>query len=133
MRTSPVPETKVCSASRPDFGWTLTCLVSSVLTYGRPLAPTAAIRFHFAAPELNGLGVTTWTPGLTRSSHVLMFLGLPLRTTKLTTDVETHLFSAPSETRPALTRRSRSGSSEKATTSAFWPASTARLWSPDAP
>src|SRR5438552_629185 len=34
---------------------------------------------------------------------------------------------------PAWTSRVMSGSSENSTTSAFWPAVTARLWSPDAP
>ncbi len=42
-----------------------------------------------APPELNGFGNTTCTPGLTRSSHVLMCFGLPLRSTKTTTDLET--------------------------------------------
>jgi hypothetical protein len=93
--------------------------------------------FHFAAPEVNGFGVRTLTPGLSRSSHVLMFLGLPLRTTKVTTDVVTRPLFGPafqsSATRPAFTSRVMSGSVENVTTSAFWPASTARLWSPDAP
>ncbi len=41
--------------------------------------------FHFAEPELNGFGVTTWTPGLIRSAQLLMCFGLPLRTAKTTT------------------------------------------------
>ena len=41
--------------------------------------------FHFAEPELNGFGVTTWTPGLTRSAQPLMCFGLPFRTAKTTT------------------------------------------------
>ena len=41
--------------------------------------------FHFAEPELNGFGVTTWTPGLIRSAQPLMCFGLPLRTAKTTT------------------------------------------------
>ena len=41
--------------------------------------------FHFAEPELNGFGVITCTPGLTRSAQLLMCLGLPLRTAKTTT------------------------------------------------
>ena len=41
--------------------------------------------FHFAEPELNGFGVTTWTPGLIRSSQPLMCFGLPSRTAKTTT------------------------------------------------
>ena len=42
--------------------------------------------FHLAPPEVNGLGSMTSTPGLTRSSQVLMFLGLPLRTMNTTTE-----------------------------------------------
>ena len=42
--------------------------------------------FQRAAPEENGLGVMTSTPGLVRSSKVLMFFGLPLRTTRATTE-----------------------------------------------
>jgi hypothetical protein len=66
-----------------------------------------------------------------------MFFGLPLRTTNATTEVVTRPLFGPafqsSETIPGSTRRVMSGSTEKLTTSAFWPASTARLWSPDAP
>ncbi len=66
-----------------------------------------------------------------------MFFGLPLRTMRLTTDFEMKpfvgVFAQSSATRPALTRRSMSGASENATTSAGSPDSTARLWSPDAP
>ncbi len=35
---------------------------------------------------MNGLGVITWTPGLTRSAQPLMRLGLPLRTASTTTE-----------------------------------------------
>ena len=42
--------------------------------------------FHRAPPEVNGLGVITSTPGLVRSSQVRMFLGLPGRTAKTTTE-----------------------------------------------
>src|SRR3954465_9794581 len=93
--------------------------------------------FHFAAPLVNGFGVSTLTPGLSRSSQVWMFFGLPLRTMRLTTDFETKplvgVAAQSSATSPALTRRSMSGASENATTSAGRPDSTARLWSPDAP
>ena len=93
--------------------------------------------FHFAAPEVNGLGVRTLTPGLSRSSQVLMSFGLPLRTMNETTDFGdqpcARVSAQSSATSPALTRRVMSGSSEKATTSAARPASTARLWSPEAP
>ena len=42
--------------------------------------------FHFADPEDAGLGVITLTPGLTRSSQLVMCRGLPLRTRKTTTE-----------------------------------------------
>ena len=42
--------------------------------------------FHRAEPDEAGFGVMTSTPGLTRSSHVLMLSGLPSRTTNTTTD-----------------------------------------------
>ena len=93
--------------------------------------------FHFAAPDVNGFGVRTLMPGLSRSSQVWMPFGLPLRTMSETTDLETSplcaLAAQSSATSPALTRRVMSGSSEKATTSAVRPDSTARLWSPEAP
>src|SRR4029079_9828435 len=97
----------------------------------------APSRFHFAAPEVNGFGVRTFTPGLRRSSQVLMPFGLPLRTMNETSEVVTKPLLGVSaqfeSTRPALTRRSMSGARENDTTSAFRPASTARLCSPEAP
>ena len=45
--------------------------------------------FHFAPPEVNGLGVITSTPSFVRSSQVLMFLGLPLRVASTTTELVT--------------------------------------------
>jgi hypothetical protein len=79
----------------------------------------------------------TSTPGFRRSSHVLMLSGLPLRTTKTTTEsVTMPLYSfwfQFASTRPASTRRVMSESRENSTTSAGSPASTARLCSPDAP
>ena len=42
--------------------------------------------FDFAEPELNGFGVTIWTPDLTRSSQVRMCFGLPPRKAKATTE-----------------------------------------------
>src|SRR4029079_16698351 len=93
--------------------------------------------FHFAAPLVNGFGVRTLTPGLSRSSHVWMFFGLPLRTMRLTTDFETRpfvgVFAQSFATRPALTRRSMSGASENVTTSAGRPASPALCCSPEWP
>ena len=93
--------------------------------------------FHFAPPEVNGLGVITSTPSFSRSSQVLMFLGLPLRVASTTTELVTKpsnssLFQSAA-TFLASTSLSMSGASDRATTSALRPASTARAWSPDAP
>ena len=93
--------------------------------------------FHCAEPDEAGFGVMISTPGLTRSSQVWMLSGLPLRTTKTTTeDVAMPLVGVSFQsaaTSPASTRRVTSGSREKWTTSASRPPSTARLWSPEAP
>ena len=101
------------------------------------LAAYGASRFHFAEPELNGLGVTTSTPGLSRSSQSLMPLGLPLRTTMVTTEPNgiplCSLAFQSLSTSPASTRRVTSGSTEKLTKSAAAPAATLRDWSPEAP
>ena len=42
--------------------------------------------FHWAPPEVNGLGVITSTPSFRRSSQVWMPSGFPSRTTKTTTE-----------------------------------------------
>ena len=42
--------------------------------------------FHFAPPEVNGLGSSTSTSPVTRSSQPWMFSGLPLRTMNTTTE-----------------------------------------------
>ena len=101
------------------------------------LAAYGASRFHFAAPELSGLGVMTSMPGLSRSSQSRMFFGLPSRTAKVTSEPNGSPFWAPafqsSSTRPAFTSRVISGSTEKLTTSAGLPDSTPRDWSPEAP
>src|SRR5579884_690923 len=93
--------------------------------------------FQRALPEVEGFGVTTSIPGLTRSFQPVMCLGLPLRTTSTTTELATMplywLASQLLDTNPALTSRATSGSVEKATTSAGCPAATARLCAPDAP
>ena len=93
--------------------------------------------FHFAEPEEAGFGVMILTPGLIRSSQVLMFLGLPVRTTITTTDwVRMPLVGVDfqsSATSLASTSFCTSGSSDRWTTSAFWPPITPRAWSPDAP
>ncbi len=90
-----------------------------------------------AEPEEAGFGVTMPTPGLIRSSHVWMFLGLPVRTTMTTTDVVqmplVSLSFQSSATRPSSTSFCTSGSRERWTSSASWPAMTARAWSPEAP
>src|SRR6516162_3584871 len=93
--------------------------------------------FHRALPEVDGFGVITSTPDLIRSSQPVMCLGLPLRTTSTTTESLENPFSGlafqPLATIPSLTRRVTSGVVEKATTSAGWPESTARLCEPEAP
>src|ERR1700744_2770857 len=92
--------------------------------------------FQRAEPDVAGFGVTTLTPGLIRSSHPVMCFGLPGRT--IITTVESLTiplvgpFAQSDETRPACTRRSMSGEVENATTSAGWPAATARLCAPEA-
>src|SRR5437660_10395916 len=86
---------------------------------------------HRAPPELNGFGKTTSTPGFTRSSQVLMCFGLPLRSTKTTTDFETMplylLLDQFLSTSFASTSLSTSVEMEKLTTSAGRPAATALL------
>src|SRR3954463_4951306 len=93
--------------------------------------------FQRAPPDANGFGSITWTPGLVRSSHVLMFFGLPLRTANTTTELVTMPlsgpFAHPGATFLASTSLSTSGASESATMSAGSPEATARDWSPDPP
>src|SRR5579862_2703042 len=93
--------------------------------------------FQRALPEVDGFGVITSTPGLTRSSQPVMFFGLPLRTTSTTTEsLEkpcSGFASQSFDTIPSLTSRVMSGVVENATTSAGWPESTARLCEPEAP
>src|SRR3954454_17541473 len=93
--------------------------------------------FQRAPPDVTGFGVTTWTPGLTRSSHVRMCFGFPSRRTKTTTERVTipfHLFALQLRgTRPFWTSVVMSGASENATTSADRPAAAARLWSVEGP
>ena len=96
-----------------------------------------AMMFQRAPPEVAGFGSITSTSGLARSSKLVMFFGLPGRTVRVTTELVTmplYWFWFQSEpTMPASTSLVMSGSSENMTTSAGWPDSTARLWSPDAP
>src|SRR5579884_4149814 len=145
MRTSPLPERNVFVALRPEVSCETTCL-KSCCTYAvaclsdlprRRWAPYAARTFHFAEPELNGFGVTTCTPGRTRSLQPLMCFGLPLRTAKTTTvsaaipsyDWRFHV----GLTRPASTRRFTSSPVERNTRSAGCPAATARAWFVEGP
>src|SRR5262249_2014190 len=94
MRTSPSPEKNALAADEPDQGWATTFLNSFVTNCTAFLSfspafrawPYAARTFHFAEPEGNGSGVTTFTPDLVRSFQVWMCLGLPGRTTKATTE-----------------------------------------------
>src|SRR5258707_14622646 len=93
--------------------------------------------FQRAPPDVNGLGVITDTPGRRRSFQPLMCFGFPSRTTSTATESVTIplydcLFQLAS-TSPALTSTSTSGASERLTMSAGRPATTARVWSPDAP
>jgi hypothetical protein len=92
--------------------------------------------FHFAPPDVNGFGSSTSTLPVTRSSQPLMFLGLPLRTMRTTTELVTiplcSFWFQLLSTRSASTSRVMSGSSENSTTSAGRPPSTARDCSPDA-
>src|SRR6201994_4464521 len=93
--------------------------------------------FQRALPDVDGIGVITSIPGLIRSSQPVMCLGLPLRTTNTTTESDETPFcglaSQSDATSLSSTSRVMSGVVEKATTSAGWPESTARLCEPDAP
>src|ERR1700679_577917 len=93
--------------------------------------------FQRALPDVDGFGVMTSTPDLIRSSQPVMCLGLPLRTTNTTTESLENpcwgLAFQSADTILSLTSRVMSGVVEKATMSAGWPESTARLCEPDAP
>src|SRR5450759_61738 len=92
---------------------------------------------HLEPPEVKGYGSITTTSGFDRTAQVLITIGLPLRTTRTTTDLVTKpsywFWLQVLSTRPASTSRAMSGASENSTTSAGSPASTARLCSPDEP
>src|SRR3954452_21990866 len=94
MTASPLPPVNVCIDARPLLSCTGTFLNSAV-RYIAPVvalaplfdfAPYPARMFHLAPPEVNGFGVSTCTPGLIRSSQVLMPLGLPLRVAMTATE-----------------------------------------------
>ena len=93
--------------------------------------------FQRALPEVNGLGVSTCTPGLTRSLQPVMCLGLPLRTMITATEFVTKpcvaFWFQLEEHQAGLHQLVTSGSSEKLTTSACSPLATARLCSPEGP
>src|SRR5262249_2694753 len=81
--TSPLPERNVLSALRALESWTSTFL-NSVSRFACACfgvlpcliqAPYAAMTFQRAPPEVNGFGVITEMPGLSRSFQVLMCLG----------------------------------------------------------
>src|SRR3954449_7792010 len=145
MSTSPLPDENVCSASRALLSctamflnsWPRYCSACCGVLPCSIWAPYAAMMFQRAPPEVNGLGSITWTPGFTRSAHVLICLGLPFLTTNVTTELLTKPWVGPlvqlELTSPAFTSLSTSGASERATTSAGRPDATARDWSPDAP
>src|SRR5579875_1525541 len=101
------------------------------------IAPYPASTFQRALPEVAGFGVTTLTPGLVRSLQVVMCLGLPLRTTKTTTEsLENPCSGLAAQLEATIlspTSRVMSGVVENATTSAGWPESTARLCEPEEP
>ena len=44
--------------------------------------------FHFAMPAVNGFGLTTSTPGLSRSFQPLMCFGFPFRSPNTTTECQ---------------------------------------------
>src|SRR5690242_20413481 len=144
-KTSPRPARNVCRPSRALDGAATTCFHIcaryACACFGvlpaRSAPPYAAMMFQRAPPDVNGFGVTICTPGFTRSAHVLIFFGLPSRTTKTTTERVTmplylSLFQFGA-TRCFCTSEVMSGASDNATMSAGSPDATARLWSPEAP
>src|SRR3954447_14601952 len=144
-KTSPRPARNVCSPSRALAGCATTCFHIcaryACACFGdlpaRSAPPYAAITFQRAPPDVNGLGVTICTPGLSRSVQVFSFFGFPSRTTKTTTErvtIPCHLsLFQLGATRCFCTSDVTSGASENATRSASSPEATARLCSPDAP
>src|SRR2546423_7310926 len=90
MRTSPLPEKNVFAEFEPDVSCETTFLKSFVtnctalwsLIPDFRAAAYAASTFHFAEPELNGLGVTTWMPDFVRSAMGGWAWGFPCRRRK---------------------------------------------------
>src|ERR1700731_4749427 len=93
--------------------------------------------FQRALPELKGFGVKMRIPGFSRSDQVVMWSGLPLGTTKTTTESVTIPFVVGFAFQFGATNLGTSFSmslaSEKLTTSAGWPAATAFSWLPEGP
>ena len=93
--------------------------------------------FQRAPPDVNGLGVSTSMPGLTRSAQPVMFFGLPGRTASATTERVTMPFVGVALQSAATSFSSTSfvmsGSSDSAAMSVGRPAMTARAWSPELP
>ncbi len=92
-----MPLLNVFSDARALVSWTATffqsfrrfaCACLSVLPCFRH-DPYAAMMFQRAPPDVNGFGVTTSTSGRRRSFQLLIFFGLPSRTTKTTTELWT--------------------------------------------
>ena len=101
-------------------------------------APYAAMRFHLALPELNGLGVMTVTPVFTRSAPGRDVLGISLPDDERDDGVgDAAHRSAPlfqlGATRPALTNLVMSGVSGTMYVGEGNPSTTAVDCDPDAP
>ena len=92
--------------------------------------------FQRAPPDVNGFGVTTSTSDRRRSFQLLIFFGLPSRTTKTTTELWTiplyDCFFHFASTRFAATSSSMSGARDSAAMSNSRPALIARTCSPEA-
>src|SRR3954471_20920222 len=145
MRTSPLPEKNAFAAFEPDESCETTCLktfVTNLIAFlllipDLRAKPYAARTFHFAEPEGNGSGVTTCTPGLTRSFQPWMCFGFPGRTTKATTESAaippSFAFVQDLEMRPAVATVSMSSPVERKARSAGCPATICLAWEPDGP
>ena len=88
---------KVFVALLPDESCETTLLKSVLMNacacasdLPRRRSATYGVRMsHLAIPAVNGFGISTPTPGLTRSLQVLMCFGLPSRSPKTTTEFQT--------------------------------------------
>ena len=112
-----------CACRRRLRRYTTAC---ACVFFLRSCAPYAAMMFHFAPPVCT-FGVTTCTPGFTRSCQSRIFFGFPFRTAKTTTERVTmpcHLSFFQLQGDALVHELDTSGSSEAATTSALRPATT---------